>query len=340
MPNKRFSNALQRIPQPVPPIWMMRQAGRYHDHYQNLKQTHTFEELCKTPVLSATTALGPIEDFDFDAAILFSDILFPLEAMGMDLSYNPGPQFAELLTENNHHKLLGNKSPINFLSFQAEAICRTIEMLPEEKSMIGFVGGPWTLLSYAMGKNKDGSVGSLSEFEWLMMQEKIIPLLQENISMQITAGAEIVMIFDSSAHQLSDVDFDKYIEILLNTLSCQFTNKIGYYAKSGIEYKSLYTANKILNYPLAGIGIDSAQPIKEALLQNKHGFIQGNFSEQIMTQPKHVVSREIDKYIESMLKLSSKERAGWICGLGHGVLKTTPQENVKLFVSKIREAFA
>ena len=75
MPNDRFLNALQGKPQKIPPIWLMRQAGRYHSHYQNLKKSHTFEELCKSPKLAAETAMGPIEDFDFDVAILFSDCL-------------------------------------------------------------------------------------------------------------------------------------------------------------------------------------------------------------------------------------------------------------------------
>ena len=93
MSNSRFINALNRRAQITPPIWFMRQAGRYHSHYQNLKKSYTFEELCKTPKLAAETAMGPMEEFDFDVAILFSDILFPLESLGMDLTYNPGPIF-------------------------------------------------------------------------------------------------------------------------------------------------------------------------------------------------------------------------------------------------------
>ena len=104
----------------------MRQAGRYHDHYQSLKKDHTFEELCKKPRLAAETAMGPINEFDFDVAILFSDILFPLEALGMDLSYNPGPQFGLHLDEDNAESLLVNQNPINFMEFQGEAIERTI----------------------------------------------------------------------------------------------------------------------------------------------------------------------------------------------------------------------
>src|ERR1044071_270057 len=80
-----------------PPIWMMRQAGRYHAHYQAMKQKHTFLELCRTPELACEVTMGPIHDFDFDAAILFSDILFPLEVLGVPLDFAPGPQLGFLL---------------------------------------------------------------------------------------------------------------------------------------------------------------------------------------------------------------------------------------------------
>ena len=147
MSNRKFSNALENIPQPVPPIWFMRQAGRYHSHYQNLKIKNSFVELCKNPSLAAETALGPIESFDFDVAILFSDILFPLASLGMELTYSPGPKFENHLTHENFKKVFKNKFDINSLSFQGEALQRTREILPEDKSLIGFVGGPFTLLA-------------------------------------------------------------------------------------------------------------------------------------------------------------------------------------------------
>ena len=128
----------------------MRQAGRYHDHYQNLKKDHTFEELCKKPKLAAETAMGPINEFDFDVAILFSDILFPLEALGMDLSYNPGPQFGLHLNEDNAESLIINQNPINFMEFQGEAIERTIERLPNEKSLIGFIFGLTSSIGFSV----------------------------------------------------------------------------------------------------------------------------------------------------------------------------------------------
>ena len=132
MPNYKFENALARKPQSCPPIWFMRQAGRYHKHYQSLRKKHSFEELCKKPELAAETALGPIEDFDFDVAILFSDILWPLQAMGMNLVFDPGPKFEDILTEQNFKKLL-NKKDLRFMEFQSEALQLTKEKLGHDK---------------------------------------------------------------------------------------------------------------------------------------------------------------------------------------------------------------
>ena len=104
MSNSKFYNALNQIPQVTPPIWFMRQAGRYHSHYQQLKLKYTFEELCKNAELAAEVACGPVEEFDFDVAILFSDILFVLEGLGLKLEFNPGPIFKEELNLKNYKK--------------------------------------------------------------------------------------------------------------------------------------------------------------------------------------------------------------------------------------------
>ena len=154
MSNLLFNNALKRVSQKTPPIWFMRQAGRYHSHYQNLKKDHSFEDLCKNPELAARTALGPIEDFDFDVSILFSDILFPLEALGMSLKYNPGPVFGKFIDHLNFNELKEVEDAILDLNFQSEALKITRDILPKNKSLIGFVGGPWTVASYGTGMNK------------------------------------------------------------------------------------------------------------------------------------------------------------------------------------------
>ncbi len=277
MPNTKFLNSLNRTPQKGPPVWFMRQAGRYHDHYQALKKDHTFEELCKNPLLAAETAMGPINEFDFDVAILFSDILFPLEALGMDLSYNPGPQFGLHLNEENANSLLVNQNPISFMNFQGEAIERTIERLPKEKSLIGFVGGPWTLISYACNINKDSRQINLNNFQIGLLDNVILPLLKENIKLQLNAGAEVVMIFDSAAHQLDEEDFSIYLDKTFNSLAKEFPNKVGYYAKDGINYETIIAKQDDHEIDLAGMGLDSNIDIRDYFKKTTKWFCSGQF---------------------------------------------------------------
>ena len=317
----------------------MRQAGRYHDHYQNLKKDYTFEELCKKPRLAAETAMGPINEFDFDVAILFSDILFPLEALGMDLSYNPGPEFGLHLDEENAASLLTNSNPINFMDFQGEAIERTLERLPSEKSLIGFVGGPWTLIAYACKVDKDLRNIALNNFQLGLLDNVILPLLKENVKLQLDAGAEIVMIFDSTAHQLAEEDLNFYLDKTFNSLAKDFPNKVGYYAKDGVNYETVIANKNNQGLKLAGMGLDSNIDLRNYFNKTGDGFIQGNFNERFLTLPNKEFLPKLEEYILKLSNLSPEDRLGWVCGLGHGVLKTTPQNNVKEFVTRIREAF-
>src|ERR1700678_3877442 len=139
MANQKFLNAIYNQPQNCPPIWFMRQAGRYHRHYQKLREKHSFMELCKNPELAAEVAMGPIDDFDFDVAILFSDLLFPLEALGMGLEYgDSGPKLEWNLRPETLGRLRNLEDAIPELIFQKEAMKLTRERLNPEKSLIGF----------------------------------------------------------------------------------------------------------------------------------------------------------------------------------------------------------
>ena len=130
--NARFQNALIRRAQPTPPIWLMRQAGRYHGHYQALRAKHSFMDLCKQPELAAEVARWPVLDFGFDAAILFSDLLFPLEALGIGLEYtDQGPQLAWKLDENSISCLRSVDDAWPHLLFRAKQCARLAsEFLP------------------------------------------------------------------------------------------------------------------------------------------------------------------------------------------------------------------
>ena len=222
--NQKFYNALHRIEQKIPPIWLMRQAGRYHLHYQNLKTKHTFEELCKTPELICETTMGPIQDFDFDAAILFSDILFPLDYLGMGLTFNPGPEFSNPLTEQilNQEK---EQSFSDYIKFQINGLTMIRATLPKNKSLIGFVGAPYTLFKFAQ-RHPQSNSKLLDNF--LPIVEKI---LEENIDLQFSVDLDILMIFDTEAQHLSLDEFNKNVKPFIEKIAIKYPGKIGYFTK-------------------------------------------------------------------------------------------------------------
>ena len=334
MSNKLFLNSINNILQPTPPIWFMRQAGRYHSHYREFKKKYSFEELCKNPELSAEVACGPIDEFDFDVAILFSDILFILEGLGLSLKFEPGPIFSEEISSNNAHKFNDVEKAINHLEFQKEAIQITKAKLSNNKSLIGFVGGPYTLIKYAVGKKNKITLKNDS-FEILYLKNTLVPLLIKNIELQLQAGAELVMIFDSGLKDIDLIDFENiYLDILKN-ISESFGKKVGYYAKGlGNNFFDF-----IMKLNFSGLGCDSANDLLMLLRKKNRGFIQGNFDESKMLLNKNELKDELSKYCDSLLKLDVNERAGWICGLGHGINKDTPEENVHLFIETIRKNF-
>ena len=327
-----FKNALNLTSQKTPPIWCMRQAGRYHNHYQQLKENYTFEQLCKNPELASEVACGPVKEFDFDVAILFSDILFPLEGLGMPLHYSPGPIFDNFITEDNYKKYSNIDSAIEHMEFQREAIKITREQLPLSKSLIGFVGGLFTLLRFAIDKKKP--IKKIKKFHFDFLIDILLPLIKRNIQLQLEAGAEIVMMFDSGLSDLDEAVFlSKYIS-LIEDIAKTFPGKVGYYSK-GKNFENIYT---LFNFPFAGIGIDHTISIQDSFSSYKQGFIQGNFDENNLLLEADQLSKKLDKYCDEVKSIS--DLSGWVCGLGHGINKNTPEKNVHLFIDIIRKRFS
>lgn len=338
--NDLFQNALKRAPQKTPPVWFMRQAGRYHNHYQNLRARHSFMDLCKQPELAAQVALGPVQDFDFDVAILFSDILFPLEGLGMGLEYTDhGPRLGFALDPQTLPQLRTTADAIHFMQFQKQAVQATREVLPKNKSLIGFVGGPWTLFVYAMEGSHAGSLIKSKSHPALFHSflEKMYPLLKANIQLQLDGGAEIVMIFDTAAGEVSPFFFQSEIQPILSRLSRDFPQKIGYYSKGTQE--AFFSAS-FRQLPWAGIGVDHRWALPKAFELLPQGFVQGNFDQALLFQDESAFKKSLEDYLQSMKTLSLEERAGWVSGLGHGVLPKTPEKHVKYFVERVREVFA
>jgi uroporphyrinogen decarboxylase len=333
--NARFGNALARRPQLTPPIWLMRQAGRYHRHYQALRARHSFMDLCKQPDLAAEVAFGPVHDFGFDAAILFSDLLFPLEALGMGLEYtDQGPQLGWKLDQNTIANLRSVDDAWPGLLFQGEAMRATRERLPGDRSLIGFVGGPWTLFVYAVEGTHRGSLIKSKQLLALFPRfcETIVPLLERNIQLQLENGAEVVMIFDTAAGELSPRLFQSEVVPQIRRLTERNGPRIGYYSKGTQPahlQDEIFTGGS-----LAGIGVDHGWDIRDAFKLTSAGFVQGNFDQALLHAAPADLARHLNNYLEP---LAGREWPGWICGLGHGVLPGTPEDNVRLFVDTVRE---
>jgi uroporphyrinogen decarboxylase len=337
--NILFQNAINRASQKTPPIWFMRQAGRYHNHYQNLRSKHSFDQLCKVPELASEVAMGPIQDFDFDVAILFSDILYPLQALGMGLEYTDhGPRLGFQLNETNFSSLKSVDESIHFMGFQKQAMKLTLEKLPKNKSLIGFVGGPWTLFVYAVEGSHAGSlIASKKSLNlYFKFAEVIENFLTQNIQLQLDGGAELVMIFDTAAGEVSPAFFHNYLQPVLSKLIEKFPHKLGYYSKGT---QPTFFNREFRSLPLLGQGFDHRCSLDESFKLRDHGFVQGNFDQSLLHMETEDFKKQLANYIFDLKNLSVEQRRGWVSGLGHGVLPKTPEKNVHLFIDTIRKEF-
>jgi len=343
-----FLSALNRQNKFRPPVWFMRQAGRYHSHYQTIRKKHDFMEICKNPAIATEVTVGPINDFDFDAAILFSDLLFPLESMGMGLSYRDGPPKLDwYLKKTTDLKRLKSGAELkDSLLFQSEAVKQIKAILPKEKGFIGFVGGPLTLYCYAtcgshQGSLEDAKVG-LKDGRYLGFIEKLEGLLIENMLIQASSGVDVIAVLDTCAGEFSVSEFKEFGLPSLKRVFNQYLKQPGakpilYYTKgTDFSYWDLLT-----ELPIKGIGVDWKQNIIEVLERYSDIWaIQGNFNPNLMLETNHDFFQEsLELFFNPILKIPHSKLKGWICGLGHGILQKTPEENVRKFIAYQREIF-
>jgi uroporphyrinogen decarboxylase len=200
--------------------------------------------------------------------------------------------------------------------------------------LIGFVGSPWTLFVYAVEGTHKGNLNDSKKLLPLFAKfcETLVPLLERNIELQLNNGAEIVMIFDTAAGELAPNIFLSEVVPQLQKLTATNGRRIGYYSKA--------TQPAHLRHPLfsqgqlAGIGIDHRWDLNEAGEIFAQGFVQGNFDQTLLLTSRAELEQHLRSYL---LPISAAGPAGWVCGLGHGVLPGTPENNVRLFVDTVRE---
>ncbi len=325
------------------PVWFMRQAGRYHSHYQNIKKNSDFMTMCKNPELACEVTLGPIQDFGFNAAILFSDLLFPLEQLGMGLSYHSGPPTLEWHLESvkDIEKLKVIKPGKEFYKFQGEACKLLRERLPKDVTLLGFVGAPFTLYTYAVEGSHAGNLVSakqgLYDGRFEAFTKILMPELLEEMLTQASNGAQAIALFDTAAGELCASDFKELIVPKITELLTAFKKKS---PNTKIIYYSKHTQSghiKALDLSCIDIiGVDWRCDLVEIQkLLPPHVFIQGNLDPAWLHLPQELMLKKAGDYYKD-LKMRGLDFNRWVAGLGHGVLIQTPEENERSLVKLIQ----
>jgi len=315
------------------PVWLMRQAGRYMSEYRKIREKVSFLELCKTPELACKVALQPLKAFNLDAAILFSDILVPIEPMGVNLEFTPAPVIANPVRNSQDVQRLKPVEPKEELPFVLEAVRLIRDNI--NVPLIGFAGAPFTLACYMV--EGSGSKNFL-EIKTLMhknpeaffeLMEKVTESTYRYLQAQINNGCSIVQVFDTWAGILSPSDYKTFVYPFVEKLVNNLENAhVIYFAKDSATF---YKDIKKLN--CSGLGVDWKIALNDAadILDNKF-VLQGNLDPAVLFADQKTIASEIDRIISE-----AKDIKGHIFNLGHGILPKTPVENVRFMVDYVKE---
>ncbi len=323
-----------------PPIWIMRQAGRYLPEYKKIRsEENSFLDLCYHPSKAAEVTLQPLNRFDLDAAIIFSDILTIPHSLGLEVSFEQdfGPR-VEIIDDINSINKLKIDSENQKLQKTYEAIAIVKSKLPKNKALIGFVGAPWTISTYILegrGKHNFEKSRKIAYSDPVFLDQLIEIISQQIISHilgQIKSGADIIQIFDSWAGVLGEIDYKRFvidptIKIIKEVKShYPKTPIIGFPKGSGYLYE-----NYILETNIDAIGVDNNIPLDKMKDFGKSGIVvQGNLDPVILLSSKDLIKERTEIILE---KLSNSR---FIFNLGHGILPETKIENVEFLINCIK----
>jgi uroporphyrinogen decarboxylase len=333
--NDRLLRAARRQPVDVTPVWVMRQAGRYLPEYRAIRRKVEFLELCKTPDLAAEVTVQPVTRLGVDAAIIFSDILIPVEAMGMELELgDKGPHFPRPLRTAADVSRLGIPDPEEATGFVAEAIRRTRAALSDNVPVIGFAGAPFTLAAYMV--EGGGSKSFILIKRLLFEQPKLAHALFEKLTltlipylkMQVAAGARIVQVFDSWAGELGPEDYENfalpYLQRIVQALQGTGVPVIVF----GTSMSTLLP--QLVRTGADVVGCDWRIHLDEARARVGDGVaLQGNLDPLALFLP----TAELEARVQDILKRAGP--VGHIFNLGHGILPPTSPEAAKAMVDAV-----
>src|SRR5689334_11457055 len=337
--NDRFLRACRREPVDATPVWFMRQAGRYMAEYRALREKHTLLDICKVPELATQVTLQPIRAFAIDAAILFADILLPLEPMGAPFEFaaGEGPRFFAPVRDAAAIDELRVIDPEESLAYVLSAIRMIRKELDGKTPLIGFAGAPFTLASYLVEGGKSANYATTKRLMykepalWSELMGKLAEVVRRYLRAQIAAGAQAVQLFDSWVGEVSPVDYEEYVLPHVQHILSDVQ-------KAGVPVIHFGTGTAML-LPLmrrAGgtvIGVDTWTPLDAARASlGPDVAVQGNLEPLLLGAPKDLLTRRV----EDVLRRAGTA-PGHVFNLGHGILPDTPVDSVKFVADLVHE---
>jgi uroporphyrinogen decarboxylase len=340
-PSDLFLKACRREPVERVPVWLMRQAGRYQASYRAVRSRVSFLELCRSPELIAQVTAAPIDEFGLDAAILFSDILIALPAMGLDLSFDKaekgkgdgGPHIGNPVRARADIDALRVPDPERDLPFVLDGIRAIRRVLAGRVPLIGFVGGPFTVASYAV----EGGSQGFTRLKTMLyadpsgahaLFEKLTRAAIVQLEAQVSAGAQAVQVFESWLGELGREDLEEFSFPYLARIAQALRG-------AGVPVIFFATGTSTHLAPIGELGFDVVSvdwriPLAEARRQVPGLALQGNLDSTLLLGPRETLVRRARQLLEAV-----GHEPGYIFNLGHGIQPSTPPENVKALVDAV-----
>jgi uroporphyrinogen decarboxylase len=337
----RYLKACKKESVDCTPVWIMRQAGRYLEEYRAVRAKHSFIEVCKTPELVVEITLQPVRRFEIDAAIIFADILLPLEKMGIDFEFTKGdgPRINNTVRTRADVEKMRAINPMEEMAYLMDAIRMVKRELNGTVPLIGFSGAPFTLASYITeggGSRNYVFTKSMMYREpdtWRLLMEKLTDMVIVYLNDQIKAGVQAVQVFDSWVGCLSQADYREFVLPHQKRLMASLDKSVPH------VHFAFGASHLLMLIQEAGgdvLGLDWRTDIDAALkVLNHEPCIQGNLDPVALYGSREYIKRRVKDILDRV-----GNRNGHIFNLGHGILPTVPPDNAKYMINLVHELSA